>query len=383
MRKAMKIRITLSCLLLLLLAACTKPEYGRSGGRDLEMKFFGDSIVVPVGSVGPITLSLVLDKIPLFNGLIKTEEDGTLFSDEESALYSVNVYEIVSKTPEYTSAFTWDCGTHYGSPASLAAILGYMGFTSLDQTVSFKARNPLYTSSVKLHGNVFIQRYTDMWQAQESLEDKTLISGSSDGGITQLAQFNVSGDACISNIQITDLKLDLPGNPQKDIAYSSRQNFEFTSYHKTHLGVGGAFSMSGMGIPISNLSAPIGRYKLKKAVAKLELENTLPLDVAIDSIHVLKPVTEEGVDPEVNTDIVITHPINVAAGSLEKPVVSPVEVQIEALEGTVPDIPGLKIFISVKGNDALAATRLSSKQGLYIKSSSVKLVGGITLNSHE
>ena len=141
--------------------------------------------------------------------------------------------------------------------------------------------------------------------------------------------------------------------------------------------------MSGMGIPISNLSAPIGRYKLKKAVAKLELENTLPLDVAIDSIHVLKPVTEEGVDPEVNTDIVITHPINVAAGSLEKPVVSPVEVQIEALEGTVPDITGLKIFISVKGNDALAATRLSSKQGLYIKSSSVKLVGGITLNSHE
>ena len=64
----------------LILAGCVNSDYDMSRGM--------------LNSVDKeITLNLVLDKIPLFNGLIKTDADGFLLAEDETEMYSINVYD--------------------------------------------------------------------------------------------------------------------------------------------------------------------------------------------------------------------------------------------------------------------------------------------------
>ena len=359
----------------LVLAGCVNSDYDLPRGIlyvDNEIALFRDQITVPIGSVGPLTLDLVLDKIPLFNGLIKTDADGFLLAEDETEMYSINVYETMARTQDPTNPYTWDGGMLYGNPSGMALTLGYLGFTCPDQTLTVTATNPLRTNEVALHGKIMASRYGEnAWTFEQSLEGATMAPAGADGANLQLAHVEIPGNACISSIQVSDLKMDLPGNPARLLASSSEQNFVFTSIHRSHLAVGSAFSLSPA-LPLNSISVPLGKFKFKKCVARLELENTLPLDVTIDSIKV----------PD-NPDINISGPIHVAAGSLESPTVTPIELKIEALKGTIPDINGIEIQVTVKGDAAYADTRLSAKQGVYVKSSSVTLVGGITLNGHE
>ena len=370
----------------LVLAGCVNSDYDMPRGMlnsvDKEITLFQDQITVPVGSVGPLTLNLVLDKIPLFNGLIKTDADGFLLAEDETEMYSINVYETMARTQDPTNPYTWDGGMLYGNPSGMALTLGYLGFTCPDQTLTVSAKNPLRTNEIALHGTIKASRYgEDAWTFEQSLEGATMAPAGADGANLQLAHVNIPGNTCISSIQVNELKMDLPGNPDRLLASSSQQNFVFTSFHRSHLAVGPAFTLSPE-LPLSSLSVPLGQFKLKKCVAKLDLESTLPLDVTISSVKVLKAVGE-GAETQEDPNISVSVPIHVAAGSLEAPAVTPVMLQIEALSGTIPDINGLKIVVTVKGDEAHASTRLSAKQGIYVKSSSIKLVGGITLNSHE
>ena len=143
-----------------------------------------------MGSVGPLDLGLVLDKIPLFNGLIKTDD-----SDKP---------------------YTWDCGDSYGSPSGIVATLGILGFTCLDQTLAITARNPLYKDDIALQGVIKANRYgEDAWSYEKSLDGEVLASSGSNGGVTRLASVDVPGTGCISGFQIYDLRMELPGDPFK------------------------------------------------------------------------------------------------------------------------------------------------------------------------
>jgi hypothetical protein len=369
------------------LAGCVKSEYNMPGGMlqsaDKEIALFQDRITVPVGSIGPLTLGLVLDQIPLFSGMISADENGLLIAESESEMYRVNVYETMVETGQWAQPYTWDCGYCYGSTAAMAATLGYMGFTCPQQTLTITARNPLFTDDISLRGNIKATRYgEDAWTYEKSLDGELLNSCRTDEGITVLADVEIPGTGCISSIQIENLKMELPGNPDRLIRYASQQDFVFMNRHRSHLAVGPAFSFS-LKIPLENLSVPLGKFRLKKCVARLELENTLPLDVTVDGIQVLKPGATEDTPPEEDTNIVISGPVHIAAGSLETPVISPIELQVEALQDTIPDLHGIQISITVQGDEQFASTLLSAKQGVYVKSSSATLVGGITLNLNE
>jgi hypothetical protein len=371
----------------LALAGCIKSEYNMPQGMlksvDKEITLFQDQITVPVGSIGPLTLSLVLDKIPLFRGFIQADEEGFLLAESVTEMYGTNVFETMAKTPEWTQPYTWNCGYCYGSPAGIALSLGYVGFSCPRQTVTITAKNPLDADGIALKGKLTVSRSgDDPWTYEKSLEGELLTSAGTSEGMTVLADVEVPGTGCISSFNIEDLAMDLPGNPGQHILNSDQQRFVFTGRHRSHLAVGSAFTMSPE-IPLQNLSVPLGKYRLKKCVARLELVNTLPLNVTINSVKVLTPGESETSAPEEDTNIVISGPIHLAAGSLEAPVVSPVELQVEALEGTIPDLNGFKLSITVQGDDRFASTLLSAKQGVYIKSSSATLVGGITLDLNE
>lgn len=158
---------------------------------------------MPVGSVGPLDLGLVLDKIPLFNGLIKTDDNGFLLAEGETEMYSVNVYETMAKTADSDKPYTWDCGDSYGSPSGIVATLGILGFTCLDQTLAITARNPLYKDDIALQGVIKANRYgEDAWSYEKSLDGEVLASSGSNGGVTRLASVDVPGTGCISGFQI-------------------------------------------------------------------------------------------------------------------------------------------------------------------------------------
>lgn len=370
----------------LFLTGCVNSEYEMSNGflnsLDNEITLFQDRITVPVGSVGPFTLDLVLDQIPIFEGLIKTDENGYLLAETESEIYSVNTYETMLKTADPDNPYTWDCGDRYGGTSGIALILNILGMTCQDQTLRITAKNPLFNDGIALQGTIKAYRYGDDWSYEKSLEGVVLSPSFTNKGNTLLASVDIPGTDCISVFRIENLKMDLPGNPNGYLTSSDDQNFIFTGLHRTHLGVGPSFDYS-LGIPINKLSVPLGKYDLKKCVAKLELENTLPLDITIDDIKTLKPASGENSDNVEDTNIVITGSVHLAAGSLESPSVTPVELQVEALQGIIPDINSISFKVSAKGVDRFASTPLSTKQGVYIRSSSITVVGGITLDNHE
>ena len=84
-------------------------------------------------------------------------------------------------------------------------------------------------------------------------------------------------------------------------------------------------------------------------------------------------------DASVDENVRIVADFTIPGGTLENPAVTPLTFSIEALEGTLPDISGLRLSVNLQGQPGLKPTPLSIRQGLFVKSSSARLTGGITI----
>ena len=93
----------------------------------------------------------------------------------------------------------------------------------------------------------------------------------------------------------------------------------------------------------------------------------------------IKPKVNEGDPDEVDTNIKVSQEVTVAGGSLENPATSAVSLTVEALEGTVPDIPELLLSLHLKAQPGMGDVALSANQSIILKSVSAKLYGGITI----
>ena len=375
----MKNKLSLPLLLLVgALAACTHPEYDLSKGVDLTVRLFEDEITVPLGSTQPITVKATLGKTLLYD-FVKEDANGLLWAEGENETYSVDIYEILASKPaETTSApFTWETGYHFSSPAGMISTLGFLGFAAPNQTVTLKAYNPL-TKPIGLTGVASATArnpttYEQTWSQTQELNE-TLQSSSN---VKTIYTFDVPVKDGVSAIVVDNLTLSLPADPAGYLRSKSQPRFILSVQHRANVAVPPTFSMT-QALPLSGLNVPLGRYKLSKCVAELTLVNTLPLDVTINSLQVLQ---SDGAT--VDDNIVISDGIEVAGGSIEAPTESTVRLQVEALTGTIPDITDVKIDVTVKGSETHHETILSAKQGLSVKSASAKIVGGITLGSHE
>lgn len=65
---------------------------------------------------------------------------------------------------------------------------------------------------------------------------------------------------------------------------------------------------------------------------------------------------------------------------MSRPGVTPITLEVEALEGTIPDIDGLRIALHFENVEGASMEPLSLEQGLYVKSAFATIDGGITLN---
>ena len=103
----------LSLLLTVLLPACAGKEYDMSEGLNTELTLFEEEVSVPVGKIGPFTLSTVLDRLSAVEGIgtllsdyIKVDHDGALYLEDSETFYRDNIYEVERSTGDVSAPFT-------------------------------------------------------------------------------------------------------------------------------------------------------------------------------------------------------------------------------------------------------------------------------------
>ena len=150
----------------------------------------------------------------------------------------------------------------------------------------------------------------------------------------------------------------------KDNPYSSCIISNFDISYKT--------SISSVSV---KFNLPIEAYDFKEVEVSLELQNTLPLQVEITNLQLLS-----GEKQDVDENLVATPAdLIIKGGSLDNPGETPITLNIKALEGTIPNITGVKMGLAIKSAPGFADTLLSLKQGVSIKSATATLRGGVTL----
>ena len=379
----------LPLLLTLLLPACAGKEYDVSEGINTEMTLFEEEVSVPVGKIGPFTLSTVLDRLgalegigSLLSGYIKVDTDSTLYLEDSDVFYRSNIYEVERSTGDVSEPFTWRAGSPSGSVGGVPALLGLLGLKTCSQHLEILYTNPLRSAlPVRCEGKLVC--YDSSWSQSYSakLETPGSLSRRSTDELFSRISLPMEVTDVVSNFSLNSLEVDFPANPASNLWDSDLNSSLSMAYrYRCGIAVGDSFSLKNLSFDIGEVNLPIGAYKLQKAEVSVELESTLPLAVTVEKLEVLRKAgEEETAGYEVNPDVSVSGLVKVAGGSPEKPAVTPMTVTLEALSGTVPDIEALRITLSIEGQPGLGVVPLSAKQGLLVKSSSATLRGGVTI----
>ncbi|MBQ9195306.1 MAG: hypothetical protein IJ152_06640, partial [Bacteroidales bacterium] len=126
---------------------------------------------------------------------------------------------------------------------------------------------------------------------------------------------------------------------------------------------------------------PLGKYKVKEARIRAEVSNEIPLTLVLENVAVMTRETDEEGNEQVVVceDVSVTSNITVSSGSSGAPAVSPIEIVIKADEGTIPDIAGLRLSLSVKAPVGVSDHRLNMNQAVSFNHVRATVYGGITL----
>lgn len=353
-------------------------DYDISDGIDKEMTLFGDEISVPLGSLQPLTLELVLDKVyetsigALLKDLIKVDEDGMLYTFSTGKMSNESVYDIAQQISDPSKEYLW---TPYNvSGSGSGAMFKFVGIPLKNEQVALSFENPLYTT-ITFNADAVMR--TGSYSDRKELKDVKV-----DGGkAVKLAEFALGEDSdeSMSGFGFENIKVNLPANITDRLSSKANPMFRFTYDYKSNIAAGSTLSFAGMEIPVKDLNLPTGQFDLSHLEINVELENTLPFDVSVPVIQVIEPSDDDPDDFNVVEDIEVESYINIAGGSLEDPVPSSITLIVNAKEGKIPDIYGFYLVADIKASKEHAQTLLSTGQGLTIKSADATLKGGITL----
>lgn len=387
----MKLRFVTTITLVLCIAACSKKEYDLSDGLNKEMTLFGEEISIPIGSIGPLTLEYAMGSIGKIEGLgsivaeyIKEDPDGTLYLEDKGDIYRNNIYEIEKEMGDVSENRTWSAGDQSGYVGGMVGMLGFINIMPCSQSLTISASNPLRVdvpaSCSAAVGCSGASGSTSI--PLDALNNVTLKKRTTEEIFSLSFPDDVS--STVSSITLSNLSLEMPANPTSKIADKTGDLFlAFSYYYKCGITVGEKFSFPLTNISTGQINLPLSKYELKKCEVELELENTIPMSVTIDNVRVLKPRESKSDEAVVDENITITSGITVAGGSPQKPATTNIKLTVEAASGVIPDIPELLLDLKLNAQPDLGIVPLSTKQGVYVKSSSAKLSGGITIGRNE
>lgn len=374
------IKTGIACLLSAgLFLGCSDMRYDTSEGFDKDITLFAEEISVPIGSIGPITVESLLLQSTIGKALssfMTVKEDGSFELETSNPLFSINVHRMEKEAGDVSNPFTYKAGDRSAIVSGVASMLSFMGLKALEQNVTIMAANPLW-SQVPFRATFGLTCKNSASEVSYSTSTPlalNLASRTTTPYAIHRFSLPVEVRDVVSEISLKSLEMDMPDHPADKINDDTLGDvFSFTGKHTFKLGVGESFNL-----PYTHTlkdTIAIGKYQLSAFDAAIELQNTLPLAVTINSIQVLKNVETE----EVDENITITQDITIAGGSPAAPGVTNLKLHIAAKTGTIPDIHGLKIDLVAKAQPGCEGIVLSGKQGLYVKSSSAKVSGGITI----
>ena len=370
-----------------LLAACADMNYDVTEGIDTEVTLFSEQVSLPVGDIGPFTVGIMLEKAGLrdmITQLLKENEDGHLVWEEEYEFYESWDMLIPALLPDPSQPTDFPVENTSDSFDAGAGFLSELGLAMPKQRVTLFADNPL-TEGISVSGKVkiFSSEEDDETPAEEIVSQE--FSHKKVSADTRHEDFLVierDNGKIFGGYELEDLLLHLPGNIQEKDALGGFGFFRLGYKYTAYMGLGEEFTVS-MPIDISDLNLPIGQYRVKEARIRTDVSNEIPMTLIIDKVEILVAVTDEEGKTTIEPmeSISVTPDITIASGSTGAPTVTPLEVEIKAEEGTIPDISGLRINFTINAPTGDGDKRLGLNQNVYFNNLRATVSGGITIQT--
>ena len=364
-------------IILPLLTACSDMAYDMEKGVNKDITLFQEEISAPLGSVGPITVGSLLDKLgsatgmgDLLDEMLTVEEDGALTIEYGETFYTINAYEVERQLPDPSVAQEWSPGDQYAMVGGIGSLLGMFGMQTVNQHIQILGSNPL-RDDVPV---TCTAKYSYMDGDETKSVDIPELSSFTLYDIVpiELVTLDIPKDitSTIDDVSMEDLKFSLPANPASNIFDNEDKVFFSLDFkYKCGLAAGEDMELSLDDISTGDISLPVGEYQVKKCIVFMQLESTVPLAIGVSNIR--------AIDKE---DVVINADFTLAGGTKEHPAITEFEVSIEALEGTIPDINEVMLDLKLSAQPGLGPEPITADQGILLKSSSAKLLGGITIH---
>lgn len=372
--KTTKVQLSVFCIFALI-TACKHDEYDITRGIDTQVTLFGDEVSLPIADIGPITPKQLLGDIDLgetLGGMFKEDEEGYLVVEKEDFLYSNPVLLLYMGLEDPTQPSAVSVDDFSAAPGESLTTLDGLGLTPALQEFSLYAGNPL-TDEMAVSGKIMFSEGLD-----SQTFSKEVIPAQADNATffqTSLTDGNTMGE-----VHAEQMTLHLPANVLEKDPLGGWSSISLGYRYKAYLALGSDFP-EGLEFPIDNLNVPLGQYKVKEARIRAEVSNEIPLTLVLENVEVMtKETDQEGIEQVVVCDDVsVTSNITISCGSSSSPAVTPIDIVIKADEGTIPDIAGLRLSLSVKAPVGVSDHRLNMNQAVSFNHVRATVYGGITL----
>lgn len=357
---------------LVLVASCKHLEYDISEGLDKEMTLFTDEVSFPIADIGPLSPKNLLGNVDLgstLGGLFKEDEEGYLVVEKEETICSKPVLLLVGADPAQPQDVVVDDFTGY--PGATASSLGLFGILPALQTFSLYAMNPL-TVGMSVSGKATLSPLSS-----EAFDNVPVPAQSGDYEFYHKA---LDGQSIIEYCLLENMVLHLPASLLENDPTGGWSAITLGYRYKAYLSLGSDFPMQ-IPIPVNDLNLPLGQYQVKDVLLSTEVVSEIPVTLVVESVEVMVKGTDEEGNEEtvVCDDVSITPGLTIASGSRDVPAVSPLEIHIKTGEGTIPDIAGLQLKLSVKAPSGEGDKRLNMNQTICFNKLRATVSGGITI----
>ena len=359
----------------LLLWSCANMDYDISRGIDTECTLFMDEVSLPIADIGPLSPKQLLGDVDLGNtlgGLFKEDENGYLVVEKEETVYSnpvlllyyMSIANPLQPLDVNIDSFTGNPGASVEGPAGI-------GFTPALQEFSIYAANPL-TEGMSISGKVTLSTICS------EVFDKVSVAAESQN--FELFRKELEGQSIIDACSMENMVLHLPASFLEKDPLSGFSSISLGYRYKAQLALGTDFPNS-IPIPVNDLDLQLGQYKVKEVLLSTEVSNEIPITLVLESVDVMvKEKDDEGNEKTVVCeDVSITPGLTIASGCSGAPMLSPLAITIKAREGTIPDIAGLQLNLSVKAPTGEGDKRLNMNQSISFNKLRATVSGGITI----
>ena len=241
------------------------------------------------------------------------------------------------------------------------------------QSFTLNATNPL-TEGIAVSGKLTLSSNGDSTNPAETLatQEFTKSEVGAQSKKQEILRVECTEGKAIYNYSLENFVLHLPASFMDLDPDSGMGAFSISYRYKSYISLGNDFPAS-IPVDIDDLNLKLGQYRVKEATIRTEVANEIPLTLELESVQVTCD------DPSL--EVSVTPGLRIASGCSGNPVVSPLEIEIKAVDGTIPDISGLTLNLGIKAPTGIEDKRLGMNQTLYFNNIRVSISGGITFQN--